>query len=232
MATIDVTTRQPAFVEIMSRRDAILDDVKTALMLYGENVRAELDAIATVPHDLRRASALAFAILSPQADFTQNVNAVRPLIDSLLRNDDETTTLSAIRSVGYCMTNAGKYSQYVRSRDLILFAQASDMTLANVSKHAGFGLKTSSMGIALYNEWARVCTLDTWMLNGFLGTAASGKDKNANTYTASGPAYHAIADMFLSIADELNVSPFLAQWATWCYYRGKGFDSHLAIFGL
>ena len=217
--------------KIMSRRNAILADSVTALATYGETVNAELDAISALPHDIRASRAAAFAILSPQADFSDNVRAVPVLIDALRNLATPTRIVDMLRSVGYKMTYAKKAQQYIDSRSLILDARPQDITFENVLTYQGFGQKTTSMFCALYNQWLPVITLDTWMLSGLLGVANTGGKKNANAYTADGQAYTDIADLLLGIADELHVSPFLLQWSLWAFYRG-GFDSHLPIFGI
>lgn len=216
---------------IMARRDIIKADAIAALAEYGERVNNELDIIAALDHDTRARRAASFAILSPQADFGDNVRAVPILIRSLRNLRTPIAIVDDLREVGYKMTYEKKAAQYIKSRALILDARPQDITLENVMTYCGFAEKTSSMFCALYNQWSRVITLDTWMLNGLLGTAATGKKKNPNTFTAEKQAYHDIAGMLLGIADELNVSPFLLQWTLWCYYRGA-FDSHLPIFGV
>jgi hypothetical protein len=238
MATVTITaptvrakTSSVPYHRIMQRRDTIRQDAVTALATYGAQVNAELDAIATLPHDVRATRAASFAILSPQADFDDNVRAVPVLLDCLRNHATPLRIVDALRDVGYKMTYEQKASQYIASRDLILDARPQDVTLTHVTSHLGFAEKTGSMFCALYNQWSPVITLDTWMLSGLLGVANTGGKKNANTYTASGQGYHDIAGMLLDMAEELNVSPFLLQWSLWCHYRGF-FSSHLPIFGI
>jgi hypothetical protein len=85
------------------------------------------------------------------------------------------------------------------------------------------------MATALYDATARVITLDTWMLNGMLGTANTGGSMNAVGYIAADGAYNIIRDVLLEFADRLDVVPFHLQWSLWNHYRG-GFESHLPIF--
>ena len=85
------------------------------------------------------------------------------------------------------------------------------------------------MAVALYDPTARVMTLDTWMINGMLGTANTGGAMNEIGYIASPPAYRILRDLLLDIADSLDVLPFHLQWSLWNHWRG-GFESHLPIF--
>lgn len=232
MATVSITRKTQEYADILDNREAITRDAIAAIAMHGDDVRAQLNAIGGLSHHVRASHALAFAILSPQADFNRNINAVPVLIDALQNHANNDVILYRLRECGYTMTNAGKVSQYLASRDLILDAAPSDMTYANVRSFKGYGQKTASMAVALYDQHAPVITLDTWMLSGLLGVAATGKRKNVNTYTAKGPAYEDIAEMLIDIAAELEVTPFLLQWALWTYYRGTATDNHLPIFGI
>lgn len=232
MATVSITRKSEEYGTILARRDIIKADAVAALAAHGEDVRTQLNAIGGLSHHTRATRALAFAILSPQADFERNIRAVPVLIDALHNHANADVILSRLRAVGYTMTNTAKVAQYLASRALILDAAPSDVNYRNVLAHKGFGQKTASMAVALYDQHAPVITLDTWMLSGLLGVAATGKRKNANTYTAKGPAYDDIAAMMLEIAAELNVSPFLLQWSLWTFYRGTDTDNHLPIFGM
>lgn len=232
MASLTITRTKEQYTTIMSRRDIIKDDAIAAIAAHGEDVRTQLDAIGGLDHHTRATRAASFAIMSPQADFSDNVRAVPTLLDLLRNRATPQRIVDALASVGYKMCYVSKAQQYSDSRSIILDAAPSDINYVNVQTYQGFGQKTASMFCALYDQWQPVCTLDTWMLNGFLGTAATGHKKNKCTYTASGPAYDDIAAMAVEIAAELNVSPFLMQWSLWTYYRGTATDNHLPIFGI
>lgn len=213
---------------ILSRHDIIMNDAIEALYVHGDAVREELDIIATIPAIVRSRRAATFAILSPQCAFEANVRAVRTLTYGLRDGFTDTAILYALRDDGHYMNNLRKVAQYRKSSH-VMFGDLSDYTYATLTRCAGYGPKTASMALALHNERARVMTLDTWMIAGMLGenTATS---RNAITYTLTNAAYRRAADMLLSIADTLNVTPFHLQWSLWCYYRGNKFQSHLAIY--
>jgi hypothetical protein len=55
---------------------------------------------------------------------------------------------------------------------------------------------------------------------------------NVTGYTLNKCAYKAVMNMMITIADELDVSPFMLQWSLWNYYRNNTHETHLPIFGL
>lgn len=223
---ITISTKSPLLADILARRETILDDAHEAIA-NGDAVAAEIATIVTLDDHLRSTRAAAFAILSPQADFAPNVRAAR-VLPTLIAEDFPTETIvSALHGLGYCMTNASKVAQYRKSAHLL--TQGLPLTFDMVRESMGFGHKTASMAVALYDATARVMTLDTWMLNGLLGTANTGGHMNVVGYIAADAAYNQIRDLLLDVADTLDVAPFHLQWSLWNHYRG-GFESHLPIF--
>lgn len=216
----------------VARLDDMSSDMLEAIAQFGLTVSREIDAFSTVNDHTRAARALVFAILSPQADFTQNVRAIDPVLTYLYNGGRNWQDVQDIlKRVGYAMRSRQKCEFVADAGDFIVSACRATMTRENVLKLRGYGMKASAMAMALYDATAPCMTLDTWMLNGLLGVRTTSV-RNDTTYSAADPCYRAIEDMLLQLCQTHNVTPFVAQWSMWNLYRGGKHESHTAIFGL
>lgn len=217
--------------DLAASYDAIRDEARHAIALFGTEVSAEIEKYETLPANDRAARVAIFALLSAQGDFGPNCDAIAPILAYLRGGGTDPNVIhTLLAGVRYGCRSMAKCENAAALADFVNTSEHVDRDF--LYRHMrGFGLKTSAMAAALFDHRARVITLDSWMLNGIAGLRTTNRmNKYAVTYNDA--AYKAIETLLLTIADDLNVPPFTLQWCMWNMYRGGTHESHLRIFGL
>lgn len=209
------------------------------------SVRTELDAFANARKSSPTEHAIRcfiFSIISPQCNFAENVLATQ----NIMANYDKLTDIDAIVD---CLTvpfhgeeggtsrlvnlGLGK-AKYIYDA-LPWLDRLNDDNLGElftwdfIHEHKGFGEKTTSMALALFDERSDVFTLDTWMLR--LTLALNGHEPRAIVRTTS-KGYKVTEAAWLAWCKQAlsDLSPFEIQWTLWNGCFGHHV-SHLGIIG-
>lgn len=233
MATKPITITSTMVDNI--NRDALVDYCKIALAERGEDVRRELNTIGSLDSVYRMRHATVFSVYSPQADFVPNCSIIAPVLASILAGVvDASVYDDACRQNGYYMLTKSKVDN--KHIGMISLAEVVKIgvlpNFAELQNFAGIGPKVASMATALNDEHARVFTLDTWMFGATMELNVCYTKRQKQKYAIGDKAYAQLVELYLSIADELHVSPFMLQWSVWCYRRGNKHETHLPIFGI
>lgn len=215
-------------VRIAGHVDAIRADAVAAVNVYGPEIQSELDTWASELSEHERAAhALTFALMSARCPFDKNAAVTPPLVDAIHAHADREELERIIRAHGLGL--ARQKSRYLSlAADHIRTATADTMSPDALQHVRGAGPKIRAMAAHLFNEHARCFTLDTHMLRGLC--RLSGID--GDTFTVTDAAYSAIEAACLEACSGIGDAPFVAQWALWCEWTGRGFISHSALFGL
>lgn len=210
---------------VMRNETDVLNVIRTAIAQFGADIVAELATISSIDAAERARSSVVFSIMSPRCPFAKNVAVTPVLIRAILRNASQKELEAIIRSHGIGLASQKSLrlfaaSQFVREID-------ENVTREQLLAVVGISYKVSAMTLALLDQNAQVFTLDTHMVKGFCRIAGVEEMRGITD-----SAYVALETWILGIVRELNVSPFLAQWAMWNLWKGDSHESHLAIFGL
>jgi hypothetical protein len=185
----------------------------------------ELETIKQIPEKERAYHAMVFAMISPRCHFDKNA-AVTPDIVRALQFG------APVGSIERILRHYGIGLAYQKSHRLFDAKHAMERfnpDRAMLLNLRGVGPKVSAMALALYDDALPVVTLDTHMLSGI-----TGQDVN----TISPARYRHLEKFTLECMNDARrnvapyATPFAIQWSLWCDYSGKGFVSHLPIFGL
>lgn len=212
-------------------------NVESLMLVNADSVRAELDIMAAhkaADPIYHARCCVVFALISPQMDFTQNVELTRRVMAALPRLD----TLYSVGRVMKITRKDGTLALFngwkTKARTIhanLAFLHGltpEQMTRDNLLALPGMAGKTSAMAMALWDEHADVFTLDIWM---FRLTRAVLGDEVAVRFSAKTPAYKILEAYWVAWAKTLNASVFEVQWTLWnCVGFGEHV-SHLPIFG-
>lgn len=203
----------------------IVNDMDQALHRWAWYIWQELTTIQSLPDADRAYHALTFAIVSPRLQFDKNAAATPMLVRAMRHHASVGEIESILRHYGVGLAAQKAERLYGARAMLENFTPDRALLLAL----RGVGPKVSSMAIALYDDTLPVFTIDTHMLTGIT---------RQDVTSCSVARYMRLERFMLDAMHDPRrtvapfATPFAVQWALWCDYSGKGFTSHLPIFGL
>lgn len=203
----------------------IAADMDQALHRWSWHIWWELQIIQSLPARERAYHALTFAIVSPRLHFERNAVVTPPLVRALKASASAGELEAILRHYGVGMAHQKAWRLHGARHMLEDFQPDRALLLAL----RGVGPKVSSMALALYDDTLPVFTIDTHMLAGLTRSDVS---------SCSAARYMRLERFMLDTMKHPRrtvapfATPFATQWALWCDYSGKGFTSHLPIFGL
>lgn len=223
---------------IVSHADTIRTYARNAVALHTDAIRTELEIFDAVKKNDPVAFArrcLLSAVLSNQAELRGNLRyayALSHYLDAGVSPNLETLRKQT-RFNG--MNSSVRYA--LAAYDAIKHTDVTTWTPADFMTLTGVGPKIARWAIAPFNPDARCITLDRHMIAFMCDIAGIGKRSAFKVLTRKSgkhcPEYDALEQMFLSIADDLNVSPFVLQWSVWNEWRHSGqHASHVELVGI
>jgi thermostable 8-oxoguanine DNA glycosylase len=217
--------------QIKEHAPEVITAMRHAVNRHYDNIRAELDVIASLSNVDRARFAMVFSIISPQCPFAKNVKVTPPLLAAIMNHatEDEFRTILVANGIG--LQNA-KARAIADAAHFIRDITSESVTRDLLMKVRGISMKASAMTIALFDENAPIYTLDTHMLRGIMQVCGL---HEKGTYTITTAAYRELETWLVELAqNECNdASVFLTQWALWNEFGFKGeHQIHTPIFGM